>query len=322
MGFFDKFIPKEITKPIGKIGRKVIPKELRPALPFLAAATPFLLPGGFMLGGLNPALSRGIMSSLANIGSQKVLDPEGEINDLSVLLAGLTGAGAGQGAAGESAGETLRGMRSGPFGADKAGIMESLKASDIGTSSLAKAADTRGFFTQAKDLGLTGLAEAADFLGGARETMAGFGSDPGSLFSKAGATAAAKAAAVPVSQGTGDLAYATATAALREFNAAEAAELAQAGMDEAAIANARRIAIREAMEVSGFTEEDILETFDEIGLKDGGRVGYKTGKIVKEGLGALKLFRRPRYSFEDEAKMTLELTKTGRYTEEQLLKLD
>ena len=144
------------------------------------------------------------MSSLANVGSQKVLDPEGEINDLSVLLAGLTGAGAGQGAAGESAGETLRGMRSGPFGADKAGIMESLKASDIGTSSLAKAADTRGFFTQAKDLGLTGLAEAADFLGGARETMAGFGSDPGSLFSKTGATAAAKAAAVPVSQGSGD----------------------------------------------------------------------------------------------------------------------
>ena len=199
MGFFDKFIPKEITKPFTKVARKVIPKELRPALPFLAAAAPFLLPGGFAIGSLNPALSRGIMSSLANIGSQKVLDPEGEINDLSVLLAGLTGAGAGQGAAGESAGETLRGMRSGPFGADKTGIMESLKASDIGTSSLAKAADTRGFFTQAKDLGLTGLAEAADFLGGARETMAGFGSDPGSLFTKAGAQAAGKSSSCAVS---------------------------------------------------------------------------------------------------------------------------
>ena len=283
MGFFDKFIPKEITKPFTKVARKVIPKELRPALPFLAAATPFLLPGGFAIGGLNPALSRGIMSSLANIGSQKVLDPEGEINDLSVLLAGLTGAGAGQGAAGESAGETLRGMRSGPFGADKAGIMESLKASDIGTSSLAKAADTRGFFTQAKDLGLTGLAEAADFLGGARETMAGFGSDPGSLFTKAGAQAAGKAAAVPLAQGTGDLAYATATAALRDFEKAQAEELAQAGLDEAAIANARRAAIREAMEVSGFTEEDIMETFDEIGLKQGGIVSLAEGGMLDFG---------------------------------------
>ena len=40
------------------------------------------------------------------------------------------------------------------------------------------------------------------------------------------------------------------------------------------------------MEVSGFGEEDILDTFDEIGLKEGGRVGYAKGKIVKEGLAA------------------------------------
>jgi hypothetical protein len=153
--------------------------------------------------------------------------------------------------------------------------------------------------------------------------MAGFGEDPGSLFTKEGAKALGKAATVPLAQGTGDLAYSTATAALRDFEKAQAAELAQAGMDEAAIANARRAAIREAMEVSGFTEEDILETFDEIGLKDGGRVGYAKGKIVKEGgLAALRLFRRPKYSFEDEAKMTLDLTETGRYTEKELLELD
>ena len=286
MGFFDKFIPKEITKPFTKVARKVIPKELRPALPFLAAATPFLLPGGFAIGGLNPALSRGIMSSLANVGSQKVLDPEGEINDLSVLLAGLTGAGAGQGAAGESAGETLRGMRSGPFGADKAGIMESLKASDIGTSSLAKAADTRGFFTQAKDLGLTGLAEAADFLGGARETMAGFGSDPGSLFSKAGATAAAKAAAVPVSQGSGDLAYAFGSKAMRDFEEAQAEELRQAGLSETEMMLARRNAITEAMTDALFEEEDINATLDELGLLDfaeGGIASLKDGGMLDFG---------------------------------------
>ena len=54
---------------------------------------------------------------------------------------------------------------------------------------------------------------------------------------------------------------------------------------------------------------------------DGGRVGYAKGKIVKEGLGALKLFKRPQYYSEDAAKMTLDLIKTGRYTEDQLLEL-
>ena len=54
---------------------------------------------------------------------------------------------------------------------------------------------------------------------------------------------------------------------------------------------------------------------------DGGRVGYAKGKIVKEGLGALKLFKRPQYYSEDAAKMTLDLIKTGRYTENQLLEL-
>ena len=269
MGFFDKFIPKEITKPIAKIGRKIIPREIRPALPFLAAATPFLLPGGFAIGGLNPALSRGIMSSLANVGSQKVLDPEGELNDLSILLAGLTGAGATEGA-----GQALR---------DQTTFGKAIGASDmIGPVDPSTIAE-RGFFKKAADLGLTGTAKAADFLGGSRETLGALGSGEMDLFSKAGIKAAGRAAALPASQGTGDLAYATATAAIREFNAAEAAELAQAGLDEAAIANARRAAIREAMEVSGFTEEDILETFDEIGLKEGGIVSLAEGGMLNFG---------------------------------------
>ena len=88
---------------------------------------------------------------------------------------------------------------------------------------------------------------------------------------------------MPLAQGTGDLAYATATAALRDFEKAQAEELAQAGLDEAAIANARRAAIREAMEVSGFTEEDIMETFDEIGLKQGGIVSLAEGGMLDFG---------------------------------------
>ena len=62
MGFFSKikrkFIPKEISKPFdkvldlgtdtvkkaGNVVRKITPKEIRPALPFLSAAVPFVLP--------------------------------------------------------------------------------------------------------------------------------------------------------------------------------------------------------------------------------------------------------------------------------------
>ena len=264
--------------------RKFVPKELRRALPFASAAVPFLLPGNFMLGGLSPALSRGIVSAFSNAAAQGLADPEAEdLNMLSVALAGLTGAGAGQGAAGESAGETLRGMRGGPFTTDKTGILQSLKDAPIGTDKLSDLADTRGFFGKARDLGLTGLAETADFLGGSRETLGKLGSGEMELFSKAGAKAAGKAIAPMAVQGTGDLAYTEATKALREFNATQAAEMAQAGADMEAIAEARRNAIRFALEVNDFTEDEIMETFSELGLKKGGIVSLAEGGMLDFG---------------------------------------
>ena len=173
MGFFDKFVPKEIRKPFEKaarVVRKVTPRELRPALPFLAAFTPFMLPAKGIASlpfYSNPALQRGILSSLANIGSQEVMDPEGDINLLSAAMAGLTGAGTTEGF-----GDTLRGMttRGGLEGVDPGlakGVLEN-----------------RGFFTKAADLGLTGAAKAADFLGGSRETLEALGSGEMDLFTK------------------------------------------------------------------------------------------------------------------------------------------
>jgi hypothetical protein len=402
-----KFVSK-VFKPVRKISQKIIPKEVRPALPFLAAAVPFMLPGkgiASLAFKNNPGFQRALLSSMANLGAQAAADPEGEdLNLLSAGLAAAQGLGTTQGF-----GDTLRGLTT----AGRAGT-----TSPMGLDRLLS---NRGFFTKAADLGLSGLAKGADLLGGTRETLQAVGRGPEAagidLFSKEGAKAAGKAVAIPAAQAVGDLGYTTATAALRDFEKAEAAELAAAGADEAAIANARRAAIREAMEVSGFEEEDILDTFDEIGLKDGGRVGYAMGggadfggieaavaentvennfeqianglsrflglpglaisggreviemfndlndkdketvlemgsrflgipgmamnfagkiaglkeggrvgyargKIVKEGLAALRLFRRPKYRFEDEAKMTLDLTKTGRYTEKELLELD
>ena len=50
-----------------------------------------------------------------------------------------------------------------------------------------------------------------------------------------------------------------------------------------AIASARRDAIRYAMEVSGFEEDEIIETFNELGLKEGGIVSLAEGGMLDFG---------------------------------------
>ena len=275
MGFFDKFIPKEITKPIAKIGRKIIPREIRPALPFLAAATPFLLP---TTGIFSSNLMRALASGAANIGSQKVLDPEGELNDLSVLLAAGSGALTGP----KTADNLRAGMNLPETTAREAGIM---RASGIPAGDITGVGKT-GFFAGAENLGREGLATLSDYMTGSQEGLAKLGADPGSLFSKAGAKAGAKAIAPIASQGTGDLAYATASKAMRDFEEMQAEELRQAGLSETEMMLARRNAITEAMTDALFSDEDINATLDALGLLDfaqGGIASLKDGGMLDFG---------------------------------------
>jgi len=250
------------------VSRKFVPKELRRVLPFASAAVPFLLPGGFMLGGLNPVLSRGIMSSLANLTAQGLADPETEdLNLLSAGIAGLTGALGAEGVG--------KGMR--------AGIDTGTTAREAGIMAQSGVKPTVGFMQGAENIGREGIARAADFVSGTGETFGKFAASPGELFTKAGAKELGKAIAIPAAQGTGDLAFTEATKALREFNAMEAEELAQAGADAEAIASARRDAIRYAMEVSGFEEDEISETLGELGLREGGIVSLAEGGMLDFG---------------------------------------
>ena len=264
-------------KKAGRAVRKLTPRELRPALPFLASAVPFMLPGGgIFASGLNRALA----SSLANALSQEAMDPEGDINLLSTALAGATGYGTAP-----SAGETIRGLQFGDNPVTKEGIMSQLKNAPLGADSIADASNL-GFFERAANVGLEGLAQGADFLGGARETMAGFGEDPASLFTKEGAKALGKAAAVPVSQGSGDLAYSYASKAMRDFEEQEAEDLRQAGLNEMEMQQARRDAITSSMLAAAFDQEDIDATLDELGLLNlaqGGIVSLKDGGMLDFG---------------------------------------
>ena len=222
-------------------------------------------------------LGRALLSSGANLTAQGLADPEAEeLNLLSAALAGAVGAGTAPGAS-----EGIRGLK---FGTEttKEGILNQLQNAPIGAQNVADAANL-GPLARLANVGIEGVAQATDFLGGTQDSFSKFGKDPGAIFSKAGAKELGKAVALPASQATGDLAYTEATKALREFNATEAAELAQAGADAAAIADARRNAIRYAMEVSGFEEDEIMETFDELGLKEGGIVSLAEGGMLDFG---------------------------------------
>ena len=150
-----KFVSK-VFKPVRKISQKIIPKEVRPALPFLAAAVPFMLPAaGITSLPFNPGFQRFALSSMANLGAQAAADPQGEdLNLLSAGIAGLQGLGTTQGF-----GDTLRGMTTkGQFAGLPGG----------GGQLLSDALTNRGFFTKAADLGLSVLAKGADLLSGTR----------------------------------------------------------------------------------------------------------------------------------------------------------
>ena len=254
------------------VSRKFVPKELRPALPFLSAAVPFLVPASGIFAG---PLGRALLSSGSNLLAQGLSDPEAEdLNLLSAAIAGATGA--------LSSPEVSGSMRSGievpTTTAREAGIM-ALPGGAPPTGPVGEL----GFLQGAENIGREGIASLSDVVTGTGETFRKFGGDPGALFTKAGAKELGKAIAIPAAQGTGDLAFTEATKALREFDAMEAEELAQAGADAAAIADARRNAIRYAMEVSGFEEDEISETLGELGLKQGGIVSLAEGGMLDFG---------------------------------------
>jgi len=82
MGFF-----KKITRPISRVLDKIIPNEIKPALPYLSAAAPYLLGPGAGTGIMSNILSnpyyRSALTGSINLGSQ--LAQEGSEGDFSAL---------------------------------------------------------------------------------------------------------------------------------------------------------------------------------------------------------------------------------------------
>ena len=156
---------KKIFKPIAKVLDKVIPNEIKPALPYLAAFAPVFGPTAGMFG--STMAKRALLSGGANIFAQLAQEGnEGDVNLLSAGLGALTGAMTTPGAA-----ETFRGAQSANV----------LQDANVKRTALQKAGD----------FGLEGLAKGS-------EMFAAGAADP---FSKAGL----KAATLPATTATGDV---------------------------------------------------------------------------------------------------------------------
>mgnify|MGYP003631124912 FL=1 len=259
---------KKITRPVAKVLNKVVPNEIKPALPYLAALAPYLAPGAFgaMAGGVgrftgisNAMLQRAIVSGGLNATSQ--LSQEGAeergLNPLSLALA------AGQGAlTAPGASETLQGAQT--FGGKT--------LADIGEGTIANEATGLEFL---KNKGLQGLSKTAEFLGeGASE----------------GATLKQMATSASPSLGMA----ATEQAVIAAQNARDAYERENAGWQDfsgqqlADFSAGRRASILGSMGRAGFAQEEIDSTLEQLGLKNGGRVAAMNGGIMDARRGLVQ----------------------------------
>ena len=87
---------KKALKPITRVVDDIIPNEIKPALPYIAATfgAPYLAGSGFLGGITNAALRKGVAGALANVGTQVALG-----KNVNPVSAGISGLLAGGGAA-------------------------------------------------------------------------------------------------------------------------------------------------------------------------------------------------------------------------------
>ncbi len=247
---------KKIFKPVSKVLDKIIPNEIKPALPYLAAFAPYMAPGIMGIGG-NTMLSRALMSGGLNIGAQ--LAQEGSEGDINLLSAGL---GALQGAMttpGSVGGRTI-----GDTGASYSQYMGGDKLASVGTPSAqgileAKAAGMQPGMMKS---GLEALSGGSEFLTGAAKTLQ---TNP---FSVEGL----KAAAIPFAQGSADAMYAEANRDLKDLANQVVDDMGGGYTDDA-----YRAAIRKSMTAYGATEEEIIDAIEAAGYRSGGRVALRGG---------------------------------------------
>jgi hypothetical protein len=315
MGFLNK-----IFKPVSKVLDKIIPNEIKPALPFAAAAFPFLAPELFAsmggLGGLitNPIAQRAVAGGITNLVSQASQEGAANrgINPMSFGLGTLGGALT----APSSEFSALKSFTPGEF----------QYASSIPTGSL-----EGGLFPQSSnlytDVGLTNPNLATtDTLQNIQNSMLG-GAEKASDFFNTGVqglqnegilnTDFLKSYAPGAVGAASDLAYNAAKDAQLKYQD----QLASMGQTSSANRQNQIDYIRKAMTTAGFTSSEIDDAITRSGFAQGGRAGYGMGGDVIKSLKGIKgkltdylgkltddIKIHPYTDYADDAGSTLDLT--------------
>jgi len=268
--YFVKKAFKAITKPIAKVLDKIVPNEIKPALPYLAAFAPMLAGAGYLGAGLSSLtpVQSALLGAGANVIAQSAQEGAAKygINPLSVGLASLGGylsapTASSQLAAGQVAGNiSTAGGASIPISPD---ALSNLSGSfdPVFGSSMLEAGQTLSpptFLQSAENLVRSVGQSGADFIGKGTDALS-----RGDIFSKDFGMAAIG----PAASATGDIAYNSAMKALDEYDQQQAA----LGAMGVANTEARRSAVRRAMGLSGFNEDEISSAITRLGLKDGGQ---------------------------------------------------
>jgi len=248
-----KRVFKKVTKPIAKVLDKIVPNEIKPALPYLAAFAPVLGPQMGLLSGLTKLQAAGAYG-LGSLGAQ--LAQEGSEGDFDIAPI-IAAAGAGYFAQPTPGG--------GPSG------IESLKLNVPGKTPTGYPELTFG--EKAQNLGIKALQGTEKFF------QQGQGAEGFLGTTKALATAASPAVTTQITQDAVNFA--------KQAEADYLAELAEfnrlAGEEQEASDADRRSAIIASMTRANFAQDIIDETLDQLGLKDGGVVKMKEGGIMDLG---------------------------------------
>lgn len=302
-----KFV-KKITKPIAKVLDKVIPNEIKPALPYLAAFAPFLFPGftaglGSMLGasgtigGLSipNMVGAGVLKAGADLSQEGAAERGLNLGSLgaTVLSAGLATPGSFESIGGGDILGNITPSFSGIDDLGQLGYNTSSAASKAFTAAdAAKIAQTFGpegsmlppdsiltpptFLQDAQNLVTSGLKTGAKFLE-VPEGGVSFLNDP---------LGAAKSLATPAATTFTEQAYNAAVDANKKF--LEQQKLL--GGEVRANIQSQKDYIRSAMQSAGFNDDEIegaILKFNFPSYAYGGRVGYQQGGLMNLRVGGM-----------------------------------
>jgi hypothetical protein len=292
---------KKITKPIAKVLDKVVPNEIKPALPFVAAAVPFMFPaftaGLGSLGGLiqNQFAQGALGSAILKAGSD--LSQEGAaqrgLNPVTLGLSALSGGFAQPGGTASLGLDALKASQASTGMLSSATNLPLSNVSQLPVGALTETSGLGGLFPQATASSLTVPAELSLLEQAKNAALTGvekigkFIEVPeGGVSILDNPLEAAKKLAVPVGSAASEQAYIAAQKALDEYNAKMGTIKS---MTQADLADRRNAVIR-YMQLAGFGQTDIDSALSRSGLKDGGQPTKQQPMPINPEMLALAIF--------------------------------